>query len=298
MSMVKKQQCPSCGGNLTVDSNKQIYCCLSCGSTYDYEYFREEKLHDMGEKYLSRGEFLAAADTFNLILQKDPRDFRAHRGQMLIAAHLMEMDELECEDNAKEFSYDSELVSETVNSASEEDREYFDSFRKLYSDKENLLDLFKEIESLRAEKNKINDTITRKHQERENCYAVDRNGVKHSPKTAYVLWWIFDGFLFAMTIYMIVACFETYFDGGIVWATLFTIATVAGVAVLNQLVTYRKVKRMKDLDKTISELCTEAGKKEEQIRDLSADVARLEAELRISSHDFVNKDKMIMREYE
>ena len=55
---------------------------------------------------------------------------------------------------------------------------------------------------------------------------------------------------------------------------------------------------MKDLDKTISELCAEAGKKEELIRDLSADAARLEAELRISSHDFVNKDKMIMREYE
>ena len=61
MSNIKKRRCPSCGGNLTVDNEKQMYCCMSCGSSYDYEYFREEQMHDMGETYLSRGEFMAAA---------------------------------------------------------------------------------------------------------------------------------------------------------------------------------------------------------------------------------------------
>ena len=42
MSSIKKHQCPSCGGTLSVDNERQMYRCKFCGSTYDYEYFREE----------------------------------------------------------------------------------------------------------------------------------------------------------------------------------------------------------------------------------------------------------------
>ena len=44
MSITTKHQCPSCGGYLNVDNDKQMYRCASCGSTYDFDYFREEKL--------------------------------------------------------------------------------------------------------------------------------------------------------------------------------------------------------------------------------------------------------------
>ena len=66
--MIKiKKQCPSCGGDLTVDNEEHMYRCTSCGSTYDYDYFREEKLNEMGETHLSRKEFGAAVDTFRLL---------------------------------------------------------------------------------------------------------------------------------------------------------------------------------------------------------------------------------------
>ena len=91
MSQIKKQQCPSCGGNLFDDSEKQMYRCISCGSSYDYDYFREEKLHGMGETYLSRGESKAAIDAYRLILQNNPHDFAALRGLMLAAAYLKDM---------------------------------------------------------------------------------------------------------------------------------------------------------------------------------------------------------------
>ena len=88
MGQIKNRQCPSCGGSMIGDSEKQIYRCISCGSSYDYDYFREERLHEMGDTYLSRGEVNAAVDAYRLILKKSPHDFRAIRGLMLAAAYL------------------------------------------------------------------------------------------------------------------------------------------------------------------------------------------------------------------
>lgn len=39
MSKIKKYQCPSYGGDLTVDNDKQMYCCTLCGSTYLTGYY-------------------------------------------------------------------------------------------------------------------------------------------------------------------------------------------------------------------------------------------------------------------
>ena len=135
MGQIKKRQCPSCGGNLIDDSEKQIYRCSSCGSSYDYDYFREEQLHEMGETYLSRGEVEAAVDAYRLILKKAPHDFLALRGLMLAAAYLRDMDGFSRIGDAKHFSYDSKLVGEVLDSASEEDKEYFSEFRKIYVNK-------------------------------------------------------------------------------------------------------------------------------------------------------------------
>ena len=85
MTTINKHQCPSCGGNLTVDNDKQMYRCTSCGSSYDFDYFREEKLSEMGKTHLSRKEFAAAVDTYRLILKKSPHDFYALRGLMFAA---------------------------------------------------------------------------------------------------------------------------------------------------------------------------------------------------------------------
>ena len=141
MSNINKHQCPSCGGSLIVDNEKQMYRCTSCGSSYDYDYFREEKLHEMGETNLSRNEFGAAADAYRLLLKRDPHDFQALRGLMLAAANLKDMDGLVRKGDSKSFSYDPKLVSEVLGSASEEDKEYFEKLAKIYSDLKDLAEL-------------------------------------------------------------------------------------------------------------------------------------------------------------
>ena len=121
MSNIKKHQCPSCGGGLVIDNDKQMYHCTFCGSTYDYEYFKEDRMHEAGETYISRSEFMAAIDAYKFTLKKDPHDFIALRGLMLAAANLSNMKQLEKESESVEFSYDSQIVSEVIAGASEEE---------------------------------------------------------------------------------------------------------------------------------------------------------------------------------
>ncbi|MBO7453085.1 MAG: hypothetical protein J6U54_22355 [Clostridiales bacterium] len=49
---------------------------------------------------------------------------------------------------AKHFSYDSKLVGEVLDAASEEDKEYFSKLAKIYADKQKQIDCNREIKSL------------------------------------------------------------------------------------------------------------------------------------------------------
>ena len=89
-----------------------------------------------------------------------PHDFYALRELMLSAAYLNDMDELALDAEAKHFSYNSKKVKEVIESASEEDKEYFKKFARLYADKKRQIDCYREIESLRQDCNRIETANT------------------------------------------------------------------------------------------------------------------------------------------
>ena len=78
---------------------------------------------------------------------------------MLAAAYLKDFDGIARLGEAKHFSYDSQMVKEVIESASDKDREYFTEFGKLYADKKMLIDCYSEIESLHREYNRIESAI-------------------------------------------------------------------------------------------------------------------------------------------
>jgi len=296
MSRIKKHQCPSCGGNLAVDNDKQLYHCSFCGSTYDYEYFREDEMHETGEKYLSRGEFMAAVDAYRFTLTKDPHDFFALRGLMLAAARLKDIDELVREKESDEdFSYDPKLVDEALEGASEEDREYFTELAGIYSDKKKLSDCIKEIESLGKEKRRISSTVTLKDESRYDYYVADKYGRKHSPKGVFILGWVAVGFFAAFTIYVIVALFELGTEGtGVLFGLIFlNLMTMGGITAINLGVHLRRIKKIEEIDRTIVMLNEEYDKLSRQKRKLGDEVDALSAKIRFSCHGFVKKDKQI-----
>ena len=116
---------------------------------------KNHQMYETGGTLLSNGEFHAAADAFKNVLENDPHDFFALRGLLLASAHLADMEELFREDNRKGFAYNANLINDAIRNSSEEDREYFKEFGRIFSDKKRLYDLNNEIKSLKDEMSEL-----------------------------------------------------------------------------------------------------------------------------------------------
>ena len=293
MSKIKKDQCPSCGGNLIDDSEKQIYRCTSCGSSYDYDYFREEKLHGLGETYLSRGESRAAVDAYKLILEKKPHDFLALRGLMLASAYLKDMDGLTRIGDAKHFSYDSKLVGEVIESASEEDKEYFTEFGKIYVKKQELIDRNREIESLRREREKIEAHIRFVDGTRYEYYFKTKHG-EQNPRFVFILVWCLTAFY---SLPSFVGALDNIDEGGIsvFFAVFGVVALLIGLGI-NFLIVYPKMKMIKEIDAFIRDLKSESEATARKIKDHEDEAEKLSYDIRKAIGDFVKKDRLITKD--
>ena len=291
---IKKHQCPSCGGSLRIDSDKQMYHCTFCGSTYDYEYFREDRIHEAGETYLSRGEFMATTEAYEFMLKKDPHDFLALRGLMLAAAHLTDMSELD-QDN-KEFDYDSEIVSQVIENASEEDKKYFNEFAKVYAEKKRVFDCSEEIETLLEEKNKINSVITQ-----NNKVGLGEDRSYDEPVIAFIAMWVGAAFFMIMTFVFVKDLINAYASNSgladfflplvIFFGAISLILIVVNILSYNS--SMRKIRKMK---KANAELYDEVNKIDDKISDLERESSKLTGDIRRFIHDFVRKDRLIMRD--
>ncbi len=299
MSTIRKHQCPSCGGGLIIDNDKQMYHCSFCGSTYDYEYFKEDRMHEAGETYISRSEFMAAIDAYRFTLKKDPHDFLALRGLMLAAANLSKMNQLEKEAEAIEFSYDSQIVDEVIASASEEDKEYFREFGKVYSEKKKRADCNKEIESLLENKNKINSVIAKNSTDRENYYVKDRYGTKRPPKIMFVVFGILTAVWTLIVIFFIFGYFSTVASGKehpeiLGWLAFFHGLMWIFFVVQAFVICLPKVIKIKNIDAEISRLYEESGQINMKRMKLEEESAKHAANIRKYLHDFIKMDRNIM----
>ena len=296
---IKKHQCPSCGGSLRIDSDKQMYHCTFCGSTYDYEYFREDRIHEAGETYLSRGEFMATTEAYEFMLKKDPHDFLALRGLMLAAAHMTDMSELD-QDN-KEFAYDSETVSRVIESASEEDKKYFTEFAKIYAEKKSLADCSKEIEDIRKEKNKINSLITDNITGGEGNY--DKKGIRTKGELiiSYIAMWVLTAFFMLMTFWGIKDLIDAYAsnsgfsDTGIGFLVFNGVVSLV-LVVSNHLGMVSSLRRLNKIQNANAALYDEVRKMDDKIRELENESSKLTGDIRRFVHEFVRKDRLIMQD--
>lgn len=289
MDRITKHQCPSCGGSLIIDNDKQLYHCTFCGSTYDYEYFREEQMHEMGETFLSRGEFMAAIDAYKFTLQKDPHDFLALRGLMFAAAKMTGVEDVVRINETEEFSYNSQLVSEVIESAYGEDKEYFHDLRNIYNGKKKLVDCEKEIEDLKKEKIKLNDTISKSSHMLEEIKFVDKYGMRHSPKSVFIFVSVIDAFFLFLTL-----CFALAGGSSLLAADLVFAAVVAVISVLDFAVIFPRFKQENGLKKSIQMLYAESAELEKKIRDLESEEGKIKASTNASCHFFLKKDRQIM----
>ena len=289
---IKKHQCPSCGGSLRIDSDKQMYHCAFCGSTYDYEYFREDRIHEAGETYLSRGEFMATTEAYEFMLKKDPHDFLALRGLMLAAAHLTDTSELDQVNDS--FSYDVQMVNRAIENASKEDKEYFTEFAKVYAEKKRLVDRSEEIGALREEKKKTDSVI-------EQNYVKNRFSSTEDPIIPFIAIWVATAVFILLTVVFAKDLIHNYASNSDYAATSLAVVIFFGVislflVIINCFGYYFEIRKRKDLNKANAELYDEAGKIDDKIRELENESSKLSGDIRRFSHEFVRKDRFIMRD--
>ena len=291
MSRIKNHYCPSCGGDLTVDNDKQMYRCTLCGSTYDYDHFREEQLHETDGTHLSRKEFGTVVDAYRSSLKTNPHDFSALRGLMLAAAFLREMDDLVRAGEAKHFSYNSLIVKEVIECASEEDKEYFKKFARLYAGKKRQIDCNRKIESLHRDCERIEAAMRLTEDTRRDYYIKAGKYGKWHPKAYFIFGWCNTAFFLILEL-IIAGVLASSGTGGVAafMAVFGGLTLLIGIGV-NFGYVFPRFKIMKEIDTYMEELKTELSLTEEKIKELEAEARELSEDIMKIINDFVWEDE-------
>ena len=253
---------------------------------------KNHQMYETGGTLLSNGEFHAAADAFKNVMENDPHDFLALRGLLLASAHLADMEELFREDNRKGFAYNANLINDAIKNSSEEDREYFNEFGRIFSDKKRLYDLNNEIKSLKDDKKKLEAQITLHNEERTFYYVMNRRGRKKDPKATFIPLVIAGGYMILSGLFWFIM--ESGLDNdwllqGLGWFCLILGIILVGCSFI---FIFPKVLEVKDIDKYCNALKTELMQVETKIKGLEYEADNLSDHIRTSSSIFLSKDRL------
>lgn len=129
MTIVKSNLCPTCGGLLNIDIDKQMYVCSFCGVSFDYEYFREDNVKEVASKAVLRNEYGSAKDAYDFMLAKDPHDFEALRGLFLCKTRWTDMKQM-FNDSEVDVSPDEPSLLNAIDKCLPEHKAYFEKVRE------------------------------------------------------------------------------------------------------------------------------------------------------------------------
>ena len=151
MTLVKSNLCPTCGGLLDIDLDKQMYVCSYCGVSFDYEYFREDNVKEVASKAVKRSEYGSAKDAYDFMLSKDPHDFEALRGLFICKNKWQSMSIMK-RDTEVHVSADEPTLQNAIENSRPEDRPYFEKVRDALSELANFRNLTSEAKDLSKRK--------------------------------------------------------------------------------------------------------------------------------------------------
>ena len=166
MTIVKSNLCPTCGGPLDIDLDKQMYVCPFCGVTFDYDYFREDNVKEVASKAVSRSEYGSAKDAYDFMLAKDPHDFEALRGLFLCETKWKGMDQMRTGSEVH-VSADEPTLLNAIEKCRPEHKPYFEKVREALNELQHYRDLKNEAKTIYEKKNEVEKTL---HELQEELY--------------------------------------------------------------------------------------------------------------------------------
>ncbi len=155
---LKKHTCPTCGGQLQVNLDKQMYDCPFCGVSFDYSYFREDDVLARAERFRLSEEWIAANDAYDFMLSKDPHNFCALRGKVLVAAHIRKGFDLK--GNQVPMSQDVQAnIEHALKASDEEHRVYFEKLQEYFEGIEKDNEAQTELDRLNEKYTKVDSHL-------------------------------------------------------------------------------------------------------------------------------------------
>ena len=236
--------------------------------------------HEIGEEYLSKREFTAAIETFRGILKKDPHNFLALRGLMLASAYMGDIAEILQVEKTRSYSYNSEIVNEVIESASEEDREYFTEFENIMSEKKRLYDINNVILNLQREKTSIENDIKCKNLRIEQNYFLNTH-----PKALFILSIFLIAGVALLAVGMLIIMKSILV---LIVLIPFILYAVFGIVVLVD--SYHKMDNINVLNMVINGLNADLERNAERMKDLDAEADKLLTDIKKSGIEFAKKD--------
>lgn len=185
MAVLKSNLCPTCGGLLDIDIEKQMYVCAFCGVSFDYEYFREDNVKEVAYKALLRNEYGSAKDAYDFVLAKDPHDFDALRGLFLCKVKWTDMKQM-FNDSEVKVTANEPALNDAIEKCLPEHKPYFEKIREALNELRHYRDLKTEAKVINEKRDKTkkvlnvyqDDLYTSTHLFTEFCDGIKEMGIK------------------------------------------------------------------------------------------------------------------------
>lgn len=187
MNTLFQYLCPGCGSHLATNDERKIMVCKSCGSIYDYDYFREDKLLDMADLSRKHGEYESAAEMYSFMLDKEPDNFRALNGLMLCNNKINALSDVTTLLNKGTFSTKEMTFERFKANCQEENKAYFEAAEDILVNARKHAELSNEIASKSAEARKLQTKIQGNKDASERQYLRNKNGGYYHPKHLFYI---------------------------------------------------------------------------------------------------------------
>ena len=206
MAKLNSYSCSKCGGILNFDEGMELFACPFCGNEFGVVDLHRGEIIGQAEAALRRRKFDTARDIYKTLLAKNPQDFEALLGMILVAGKLLSAESLDDIEKVKSCDFKAARASLRAAQKAASETEYFNRLSEL-------LKLAEEYKNAKLERSEATQEARDKFQ---NIVDMEVRIEEDKERQNEIIKIVFDKvFPFAAWVLMFVlAFFITRYDDG------------------------------------------------------------------------------------
>ena len=158
MAKLNSYSCSKCGGILNFDEGMELFACPFCGNEFGVVDLHRGEIIAQAEAALRRRKFDTARDLYKTLLAKNPRDFEALLGMILVAGKLLTVDALDDIEKVKACDFKPARASLKAAQSAGSETDYFNRLSEL-------LKLAEDYKNAKAERSEATEEARKKFQD-------------------------------------------------------------------------------------------------------------------------------------